>query len=161
MGTIDYKKIADERRAGWRDATSGENRSFEKLLTGLYSENNHFIYELLQNAEDVGASFLTFIYQKERLLVLHDGRSFNEADVWGICSVMEGTKQKEDAQKIGHFGVGFKSVFKYTDRPEIYSNEEAFAIENILLPVSIPRGDFPADCTYQLDGRTLPPFEAK
>lgn len=161
MGTIDYKKIADERRAGWRDATSGENRSFEKLLTGLYSENNHFIYELLQNAEDVGASFLTFIYQKERLLVLHDGRSFNEADVWGICSVMEGTKQKEDAQKIGHFGVGFKSVFKYTDRPEIYSNEEAFAIENILLPVSIPRGDFPADCTYQLDGRTVLPFEGK
>lgn len=161
MGTIDYKKIADERRAGWRDATSGENRSFEKLLTGLYSENNHFIYELLQNAEDVEASFLTFICQKERLLVLHDGRPFNEADVWGICSVMEGTKQKEDAQKIGHFGVGFKSVFKYTDRPEIYSNEEAFAIENILLPVAIPRGDFPADCTYQLDGRTVLPFEGK
>ena len=161
MGTIDYKKIADERRAGWRDATSGENRSFEKLLTGLYSENNHFIYELLQNAEDVEASFLTFICQKERLLVLHDGRSFNEADIWGICSVMEGTKQKEDAQKIGHFGVGFKSVFKYTDRPEIYSNEEAFAIENILLPVAIPRGDFPADCVYQLDGRTVHPFEGK
>ena len=161
MGTIDYKKIADERRAGWRDATSGENRSFEKLLTGLYSENNHFIYELLQNAEDAEASFLTFICQEERLLVLHDGRPFNEADVWGICSVMEGTKQKEDAQKIGHFGVGFKSVFKYTDRPEIYSNEEAFAIENILLPVAIPRGDFPADCTYQLDGRTVFPFEGK
>ena len=158
---IDYKKIADERRAGWRDATSGKNRSFEKLLTGLYSENNHFIYELLQNAEDAEAGFLTFIYQKERLLVLHDGRPFNEADVWGICSVMEGTKQKEDAQKIGHFGVGFKSVFKYTDRPEIYSNEEAFAIENILLPVAIPRGDFPADCTYQLDGQTVHPFEGK
>ena len=161
MGTIDYKKIADERRAGWRDATSGENRSFEKLLTGLYTENNHFIYELLQNAEDAEASFLTFICQKERLLVLHDGRPFNEADVWGICSVMEGTKQKEDAQKIGHFGVGFKSVFKYTDRPEIYSNEEAFAIENILLPVAIPRGDFPADCMYQMDGRTVHPFEGK
>lgn len=161
MGMIDYKKIANERRAGWRDATSGENQSFERLLTGLYSENNHFIYELLQNAEDVEASFLTFICKKERLLVLHDGRSFNEADVWGICSVMEGTKQKEDAQKIGHFGVGFKSVFKYTDRPEIYSNEEAFAIENILLPVAIPRGNFPADCMYQLDGRTVYPFEGK
>ena len=161
MRMIDYKKIADERRAGWRDATSGKNPKFKKLLTGLYSENNHFIYELLQNAEDVGASFLSFIYQEERLLVLHDGCPFNEADVWGICSVMEGNEQKEDAQKIGHFGVGFKSVFKYTDRPEIYSNEEAFAIENILLPVAIPRGDFPADCVYQLDGRTVHPFEGK
>lgn len=161
MRMIDYKKIADERRAGWRDATSGKNPKFKKLLTGLYSENNHFIYELLQNAEDAEASFLSFIYQEERLLVLHDGCPFNEADVWGICSVMEGNEQKEDAQKIGHFGVGFKSVFKYTDRPEIYSNEEAFAIENILLPVAIPRGDFPADCVYQLDGRTVHPFEGK
>lgn len=161
MRMIDYKKIADERRAGWRDATSGKNPKFKKLLTGLYSENNHFIYELLQNAEDAEASFLSFIYQEERLLVLHDGCPFNEADVWGICSVMEGNEQKEDAQKIGHFGVGFKSVFKYTDRPEIYSNEEAFAIGNILLPVAIPRGDFPADCVYQLDGRTVHPFEGK
>lgn len=161
MGMIDYKKIADERHAGWRDATSGKNRSFEKLLTGLYSENNHFIYEFLQNAEDAEASFLTFICQKKQLLVLHDGRPFNEADVWGICSVMEGTKRREDAQKIGHFGVGFKSVFKYTERPEIYSNEETFAIENILLPVAIPRGDFPTDCTYQLDGQTVHPFKEK
>lgn len=47
-------------------------------------------------------------------------------------------KDKNDASTIGKFGMGVKSVFKYTYQPEVYSDEEAFRIENYLLPVEMP-----------------------
>ena len=161
MKTIDYKRIYNKNRDGWKEATSEGNHKFDQLFAGQYSENNHFIYELLQNAEDAGATFIAFVYQADRLTVYHDGRPFTEADVKAICSVMDGTKDKNDAQTIGHFGFGFKSVFKYTDRPEVYSDQEAFAIERYLLPVEISPGDFPRDCEYRMGDQVIRPFEKK
>ena len=52
--------------------------------------------------------------------------------------MLMGTKDKNDASTIGKFGMGFKSVFKYTCQPEVYSDDEAFRIENYLLPVEMP-----------------------
>lgn len=161
MGKIDYKKIYDERRDGWKEPTSPGNKTFETLFAGQYSENSHFIYELLQNAEDAEATFITFVYQRNRLIVCHDGRPFTEEDVRAICSVMDGTKDENDSNTVGHFGMGFKSVFKYTDRPEVYSDDNAFAIENYLLPVEISLGSFPMDCQYQKGTQTTCPFSGK
>src|SRR5436309_2051433 len=93
------------------------------FLGKLYSKRTHFIFELLQNAEDAGAKRLEFRLWSDRLDVLHDGRVFDEADVRGICGVGEGTKG-EDLTKIGKFGVGFKSVYAYVETPEIHSGEE-------------------------------------
>lgn len=167
MGKIDYEKISAKRHEDWKALTTPDgkncktNKTYENLLTGQYSENNHFIYELLQNADDAEASFITFVYQKKQLIVYHDGKPFTEKDVWAICSVMAGTKDRNDPQKIGHFGFGFKSVFKYTDRPEVYSNDNAFAIELYLLPKEIPLGGFPEDCQYQKGDIIIRPFEGK
>ena len=159
MGKIDYQKIYNSKRDGWKEATEPGNKKFENFFAGQYSENNHFVYELLQNAEDAEATFITFVYRPNRLIIYHNGRPFNEKDVNGICSVMESGKDKDSLQTIGHFGIGFKSVFKYTDQPEIYSNSEAFAIENYLLPMELPCGDFPRDCCYQKGDETVFPFE--
>lgn len=48
-----------------------------------------------------------------------------------------GTKNRESAQTIGKFGMGFKSVYKYTRQPIIYSDDEAFRIGNYLLPIEL------------------------
>lgn len=160
MGQIHYKDIYNDRRDKWKEATSEGNRKFDQLFAGQYSENNHFIYELLQNADDVKATFITFVYQGNRLTVYHDGDPFTEAHVSGICSILDSTKA-DDPQAIGHFGFGFKSVFKYTDRPEVYSDQEAFAIERYLLPVEIPLGNFPRDCQYRMGNEIVRPFEGQ
>ena len=113
--SADYEKIRDENiaRYGWDTAVLD-------LLGQLYSERTHFIFELIQNAEDAGATELAFELFADRLEVRHDGRPFTEADVRGVCGV--GASEKSgDLTKIGQFGIGFKSVYAYTRSPRIYS----------------------------------------
>ncbi len=121
MGKIDYQKIYSSKRNRWKDLTEPGSKEYENFFAGYYSENNHFVYELLQNAEDAEATFITFVYQSDRLTIYHNGRPFNEMDVNSICSVQKSAKDKDKdrLQTIGHFGIGFKSVFKYTSRPEV------------------------------------------
>ena len=118
--------------------TAKKSDSFEgtkRLLTELYPDNAHFIYELLQNAEDAEAEEVNFEVKKDRLVFRHNGkRVFTLKDVKGITNIGNSTK-KEDHTKVGKFGVGFKSVFSFTDKPIVYSDEFNFEIQDMLLPV--------------------------
>jgi hypothetical protein len=127
----DYETIRDENiaRYGWDTAVLD-------LLGHLYSERTHFIFELIQNAEDAGATELIFQLLDDRLELRHNGRPFDEEDVRGVCGV--GTSSKSaDLTKIGTFGIGFKSVYAYTNTPLIYSGDERFRIENYVRPFGI------------------------
>jgi len=103
------------------------------LLANLYSDRTHFIFELLQNAEDAGATSVHFALHRDRLCITHNGRPFDDNDVRGICGLVEGTKS-QNWTKIGKFGIGFKSVYAYTQRPQIHSGDEHFCVENYVLP---------------------------
>jgi hypothetical protein len=134
----DYDEIRAENisRYGWDTAVL-------ELLGQLYSDRAHFIFELIQNAEDAGATELTFELFDDRLEVRHDGRPFTAADVRGICGVGQGTKA-EDLTQIGKFGIGFKSVYAYTNTPRIYSLDEHFRIEKYVRPYLVESLDAPA-----------------
>ncbi|AGB50726.1 molecular chaperone of HSP90 family (plasmid) [Methanomethylovorans hollandica DSM 15978] len=115
------------------------------LLTELYSEKTHFIYELLQNAEDAYERLnkedtriksVHFELYNDRLEIRHNGIPFDEEDIKGICRLASGTK-KQDISQIGKFGIGFKSVYAYTKSPEIYSGHYCFCIKNYVHPYSI------------------------
>ena len=124
----DYTKIREENiaRYGWDTAVLD-------LLGQLYSERTHFIFELIQNAEDAGATELAFELFEDRLELRHNGRPFTEADVRGVCGVGQSGKSG-DLTAIGKFGIGFKSVYAYTKSPRIYSGGEHFRIENYVRP---------------------------
>lgn len=110
------------------------------LLADLYPDNAHFIYELLQNAEDARATTIEFDLGRSRLVVSHDGqRSFNLTDIDAITGIGQSSK-KDDATQIGKFGVGFKAVFAYTNRPEIRSDEYSFAIQDLFVPEMLTSG---------------------
>jgi len=109
-------------------------KSAAQLLGSMYTERTHFLLELLQNAEDVEATEIRFHLFHDRLEVHHNGkRLFDQADVTEICSVA-GRSKEGDLTKIGRFGIGFKSVYAYTTRPEIHSGEEHFYIEDYVYP---------------------------
>ncbi len=124
----DYAKIRDENiaRYGWDTAVLD-------LLGHLYSERTHFIFELIQNAEDAGATAMAFELFGDRLEVRHDGRPFTEADVRGVCGVAQSGKSG-DLTKIGQFGIGFKSVYAYTATPRVHSGAEHFRIDHYVRP---------------------------
>jgi hypothetical protein len=127
----DYQKIREENiaRYGWDTAVLD-------LLGQLYSERTHFIFELIQNAEDAGATELAFELFEDRLELRHDGRPFTEADVRGLCGVGQSGKSG-DLTAIGKFGIGFKSVYAYTKSPRVHSAGEHFRIENYVRPFPV------------------------
>lgn len=96
----------------------------------LYGEKIHYALELIQNAEDENSPSITFMFNNDNVIIINDGESFDEKDVWRICSVRPGEKKK----KIGFFGIGFKSVFNITKKPQIISGKFNFEIEKYIYP---------------------------
>lgn len=141
MVASDYEAICEENR---RRYGTDIGRIGPMLLADRYDDRTHFIFELLQNAEDAlgkrglweGPRGVTFNLSRSMLTLSHFGRPFDEADVRGICGIAESTK---DQLSIGRFGIGFKSVYTFTDRPEIHSGEEDFAVENYVQPTGAVR----------------------
>ena len=127
----DYEQIRKDNIFEYGNATH-----HLELLSAHYTNRTHFVFELLQNAEDAKASRILFTLFDDRLEVTHDGRIFNEQDVKGICGVGEGTKA-DDLTQIGKFGIGFKSVYVYTSAPAIYSGDEHFRIEHYVRPYEV------------------------
>ncbi|MBI4608002.1 MAG: hypothetical protein HY726_03205 [Candidatus Rokubacteria bacterium] len=128
----DYGGIRDENIRRY-----GEDDWYGPFLAGMYSDRTHFLLELLQNAQDARATRLHFEVFADRLELRHDGRLFDEADVRAICGLAKSTNA-DDPTRIGRFGIGFKSVYAYTTRPEIHSGSEHFAIEKYVRPFAAP-----------------------
>ena len=122
----DYKKIAAENQRRY-----GTDQIIPKILSQLYGDDTHFVYELVQNAEDSKSQHIEFRLAEDALLVWNDGCRFRERDVRGICSI--GMSDK-DLTQIGNFGIGFKAVYSYTDLPEVYSGDERFRIADSTKP---------------------------
>lgn len=111
-------------------------RALERIIQ-LYTDKSHFVYELLQNAEDAGASQIKFLQYEDRLEVLHDGHPFSLENLQGLCDIGKSDKIG-NLNQIGEFGVGFKSVFGICETVQLYSHPskadeangyETFAVE--------------------------------
>ncbi len=124
------------KRLRWVEANRENDfeEGIERLLTELYPDNAHFIYELLQNAEDAKATEVRFLLKEDGVEFEHNGsRLFTLEDVKSITSIGDSTK-KDDPTNIGKFGVGFKAVFAYTKTPEITSDQYHFRIRDLVVP---------------------------
>lgn len=128
-----------ERRQRWVDA-SHENdfdRGIWNATVEKYADPSHFIFELLQNAEDEGATQGCFYLGSSTIVFEHNGMPFDRDDIEGITGIGNTTKL-EEANKIGCFGIGFKSVYVVTERPEVHCTIEgmpiAFGIRDLVVP---------------------------
>lgn len=130
------EEIAEIRRYK-NEADKINNDRSSEIISNLYSSSSfHFVFELIQNAEDAKATIVEFFLKKDCLYFVHDGRPFDIDDIKSITNYGDSTKgQIKD--KIGKFGIGFKSVFQVTETPEIYSPTYSFKLENKNIPVAI------------------------
>jgi hypothetical protein len=130
-----------------------EKPSMRGVKTGIvekYSDQAHFIYELIQNADDAGATSARFDLRDKELIFAHNGtRRFsvsnpetedddtNNGKLGDINSITSIANSNKTAASIGKFGVGFKAVFQYTQRPGIYDPNFRFMIDRFIVPVKI------------------------
>ena len=130
-------------------------RGVKDSVVEKYSDQAHFIYELIQNADDAGATKARFILKKDRLIFIHNGTRYftitdpkreeeDEAngklgDLNAITSIAQSSKPGESKisntpATIGKFGIGFKAVFQYTNTPRICDKNISIDIERFIVP---------------------------
>jgi len=121
---LDTKNLTEEQRAALEDKGRILKDS-SKLAKEIHTKNPHFIFELIQNAEDneyEGHTPTTkFIIDSGRLIIQNNEKGFEKKNVWALCGIGETTKTKALGY-IGEKGIGFKSVFMIANKVQIYSN---------------------------------------
>jgi hypothetical protein len=132
---MDFKKLVEESK-DWVLLSKKLHYDFDSILSGLYNNPSHFIYEILQNAEDALAKEVKFDLFDDHLDIYHNGRDFDFADIQGVTGIGISTK-KSDLTAIGKFGVGFKSVFAVTETPHIFSGDYKIRIEDFVVPTEV------------------------
>lgn len=147
-----YFNVLSENRAESAKALEGfALRGVKNSVVEKYSDQAHFIYELLQNADDAKATTARFELKDDMLIFAHNGtRRFTVSDpaiepqdhangtlgdINAITAV--GGSNKTDEATIGKFGVGFKAVFQYTATPHIYDPNIFFKIERFIVPIRL------------------------
>ncbi len=125
-----YKK-----RSNYSDpdqATMQEN-SLEKLSSGIYTEGERFIFELLQNAVDAHSATdclnVSICIQDGYLVFMHNGDAFTNEDIEGICFVGRKGEKVRNAKKIGYKGIGFKSVFGISSKVYVHTGNQCFRFD--------------------------------
>ena len=109
-----------------------------KLLEG-YTDGFAVLKELIQNADDAGATEVRFLYDERTnddaltclinegmrgcqgpALWVYNDAEFKDQDFKNITKLNEATKV-DDTEKIGRFGLGFNAVYNLTDVPMLLS----------------------------------------
>jgi sacsin len=120
----------------------GQNEPLTMRLKNIlkeYKDNASIFKELIQNADDAGATEVKFLVDwrthpcssllspgmaacQGPALLAYNNASFKDEDFVNICKLAAGTKRKR-LEKIGKFGVGFSSVYHLTEVPSFVSDK--------------------------------------
>ena len=140
-----FHQLAHDREDSVRLLNKPSMRGIRASIVEKYSEKAHFVYELLQNADDVNATEVRFILRKSGLYFSHNGTVLftvsapddgqNIGHLNAITAIGDTSKTEENSPKIGKFGIGFKAVFQYTNTPHIYDPNISFKIRDLIVPV--------------------------
>nr|GEV65794.1 putative histidine kinase-, DNA gyrase B-, and HSP90-like ATPase family protein [Tanacetum cinerariifolium] len=101
--------------------------ALHRLSQELYSQDSNFLVELVRNADenmypcDVEPT-LTFVLQETGVIVLNNDQGFSVETIKALCKVGNSSKTEPSTGYISKKGIGFRSVFRVTDAPEIHSN---------------------------------------
>ncbi len=117
--------------------------------------------EIVQNADDAGATEVHFLLQPDALLIAHNGCPVRLRDVHALATPWITTK-RHDSKAIGRFGIGLMTLQALSDTFDLHSGpyDVRFAdpIVTAIEPFLVPTGFAKADDTIfrvPLVGNTL------
>ena len=145
-----FDKLAKDREDSAKTLEKPSMRGIKNSVVEKYSDQAHFIYELLQNANDAKATKSLFQLTTNGLYFRHNGKILfsvsnpetedqdKENNTLGhINSITAIANSNKTESSIGKFGVGFKAVFQYTETPHIYDPNFQFRIDRFIIPVKL------------------------
>ena len=130
---------------------AGQHEPLTTRLSNIlreYKDGLTIIKEMIQNADDAGASEVNILYDTRThssqnllfkgmaeshgpALVVHNNSTFTKEDFENITKLAGATKANQPL-KIGKFGVGFCSVYHITDVPSFVSGEWLYMFDPTL-----------------------------
>jgi hypothetical protein len=90
-----------------------------KMLKGLFKSERHWLLEFLQNAEDANAQRFSVQFEDEALTIMNDGHTITNDEFKSLCGVR--SHKGRSHGHLGYLGLGFKSIFRVTDRVDVHS----------------------------------------
>ncbi len=137
------KELIGELRSRYagNEATIGQLQDLAEIVSeNLQSEKEHFILELIQNADDnlyedgispelkISMKHIPFEGEEQNILIVENNeKGFQEENVRALCAFKKSTKINK-LETTGEKGIGFKSVYSVTDCPYIFSNGYNFCL---------------------------------
>ena len=97
------------------------------LFRQLRKDPRHVLSELLQNADDAGATWAKASISGNHFCFEHNGRDFTREDFASLCQF--GLSNKRFLHTIGFRGIGFKTTFTLGPRVELVTPTLAVAFE--------------------------------
>ena len=123
-------------------------RMSDEILKNL-DDASQVVPELLQNADDVGGecTAATLRLTQDEFSIENHQEPMTADQVAALGEFTASTKH--DLSYIGHFGIGFKTIFSVTDYPQIETGYFAFQYDrdNPELPQEQPSDDLPFEGT--------------
>ena len=148
------------------DISGNQVRSLDLLLNEINKKPDTFVFELIQNADDYpnpnqANTDVKFTITRDHLALSHNGLEFSERNVKAISSI--GSNDKKDQEdKIGFKGMGFKSIFKFSNHVWIKSGIYSFKFdENYYKRENLLNGNKnPKYCKHSMPWQILPIWTA-
>jgi hypothetical protein len=169
-----YREL-EERFQELEKRTLEQEETIQKLigtLVNLYTKKTHFVYELLQNAEDAGATRVYFAMHDGYLELLHDGLPFTQQNLDAIRNPASSDKikltEKDGLTRIGKFGIGFLATYTICNTVKFWSEPKyrrqsdslpsfAYEIQNYTKLEPVPE-EWTPDPKYKYTTRFVFPF---
>jgi len=133
-------------------------RSGAEVLSGNRLQG---LSEIVQNADDAGATEVHFLLQPDALLIAHNGCPVSLRDVHALATPWVTTK-RHDSKALGRFGIGLMTLQALSDTFDLHSGPYDVRFGDLKVtaiePFSIPNGFAKAEDTIfrvPLVGNTL------
>ncbi|MEN8494738.1 ATPase, partial [Dehalococcoides sp. THU3] len=98
---------------------------WHQLFKQIAQSPRHVVSELLQNADDAGATEASVEIANSEFVFSHNGEDFTEEQFYSLCRF--GFSNKRALHTIGFRGIGFKSTFSIGDEVRLYTPSLAIA----------------------------------
>lgn len=154
-------KIRDQETQKWEETpndTREELEGLREVTTDTLDNPSNVFPELLQNADDIGGdcSKVTIQLTKDALVFRNHKEPMSVENVEALGAFTKSTK-RGNLDLIGHFGIGFKTVFSMTDSAYIHTGFFSFKYSKNAptVPIPVEHLDFPLEEGEYFDGTAV------